>query len=53
MPKTRSLVAAGLFAAMAASAGPAAAQTLAAYDRALAEATSQNKTVLLDFYTDW
>lgn len=53
MRKTRAFLAAGLLAAMAVSAGPAAAQTQAAYDKALAEAKAQNKTVLLDFFTDW
>ena len=53
MPKTRFLVAAGLLAALAASAGPSAAQSRSAYDRALADAKKQNRAVLLDFYTDW
>jgi thiol:disulfide interchange protein len=53
MIKMRALLVAGLLAAMAASAGPAAAQSLAAYDQALADAKAQNKTVLLDFFTDW
>ena len=53
MQKIRALLAVGLLAAMATSAGPAAAQSLAAYDQALADAKAQNKTVLLDFFTDW
>ncbi len=53
MRKRHTLVLAALIATLAISARPAAAQTRAAYDRALAEAKTQDRILLLDFYTDW